>query len=98
MHYYVIVGTYSTDQNAEKFIASAKKKNDQLEYAKIRFRGYGRNRGESDEERGVRPVPGCVGFQIQIRTIASGAKTKTACSFRKEQAVFVLASGVYSPK
>ena len=35
MHYYVIVGTYSTDQNAEKFIASAKKKNDQLEYAKI---------------------------------------------------------------
>ena len=64
----------------------------------FRFRGYGRNRGESDEERGVRPVPGCVGFQIQIRTIASGAKTKTACSFRKEQAVFVLASGVYSPK
>ena len=35
MHYYVIVGTYSTDQNAEKFIASAQKKNDQLEYAKI---------------------------------------------------------------
>lgn len=35
MHYYVIVGTYSTDQNAEKFIASAKKKNDKLEYAKI---------------------------------------------------------------
>ena len=35
MHYYVIVGTYSTDQNAEKFIASAKKKNDQLEHAKI---------------------------------------------------------------
>ena len=35
MHYYVIVGTYSTDQNAEKFIASPKKKNDQLEYAKI---------------------------------------------------------------
>ena len=37
MHYYVIVGTYSTDQNAEKFIASAKKKNDQLEYAKIQM-------------------------------------------------------------
>ena len=35
MHYYVIVGTYSTDQNAEKFIASAQKKNDKLEYAKI---------------------------------------------------------------
>ena len=35
MHYYVIVGTYSTDQNAEKFIASAQKKNDQLAYAKI---------------------------------------------------------------
>ena len=35
MHYYVIVGTYSTDQNAEKFIASAQKKNDSLEYAKI---------------------------------------------------------------
>ena len=35
MHYYVILGTSRTDQNAEKFIASAQKKNDKLEYAKI---------------------------------------------------------------
>ena len=35
IHYYVIVGTYSTDHNAEKFIASAKKKNERLEYVKI---------------------------------------------------------------
>lgn len=33
--YHVIVGTYSTDQNAEKFIASAKKKDDALQYEKI---------------------------------------------------------------
>ena len=33
--YKVIVGTYSTDANAEKFIASAKKKNDTLHYEKL---------------------------------------------------------------
>lgn len=33
--YYVIVGAYSTDANAEKFIASAKKKDDTLPFEKL---------------------------------------------------------------
>lgn len=35
MRYYVVVGTYSTDENAERFIASAKKKDASQTYRKL---------------------------------------------------------------
>ena len=33
--YYVIVGAYSTEQNADRFIAEARKKDDSLPYEKL---------------------------------------------------------------
>ena len=35
MRYYVVVGTYSTDENAERFIASARRKDSALNYRKL---------------------------------------------------------------
>lgn len=35
MRYYVVVGTYSTDENAERFIASARKKDASQNYRKL---------------------------------------------------------------